>query len=93
MKAFRKACVAVGLGKWRDAKNHDAEYDGFTPHDVRRAGARNLRRAGVSEDVAVKVTGHRTRSVFTRYNIVDSGDLHDAMQSVSAFVKSKGAAG
>jgi integrase len=89
VKAFRKACVAVDLGKWRDEKNHDAGYDGLNLHDLRRSGARNLRRAGVSEDVAVKVTGHRTRSVFTRYNIVDSGDLHDAMLSVSAFVKSK----
>ena len=86
VKAFRKACVTVGLGKWRDAKNHDAGYDGLTLHDLRRSGVRNLRRAGVSEDVAVKISGHRTRSVFSRYNIVDSDDLHDAMRRASEFV-------
>jgi integrase len=90
-KAFRKACVAVGLGRWRDPKNHDAGYDGLVLHDFRRSGVRNLRRAKVAEDVAMKISGHRTTSVFKRYNIVDSDDLHDAMQSVSAFVKSKAA--
>jgi len=91
-KAFKKACVAVGLGSWRDPKNHDAGYDGLLLHDLRRSGVRNLRKAGVPEDVAMKVSGHRTRSVFTRYDIVDTDDLHDAMQRVSAYVRSKTAA-
>jgi hypothetical protein len=62
-------------------------------HDLRRSGVRNLRRAKVAEDIAMKISGHRTTSVFKRYNIVDSDDLHDAMQHVSEYVKSKGAAG
>jgi integrase len=85
-KAFRKACVAVKLGKWRDPKNHDAGYDGLTLHDLRRSGVRNLRRAGVSEDVAMKISGHRTRAIFSRYNIVDSSDLHDAMKKASELI-------
>jgi integrase len=85
-KAFRKAAVAIGLGKWRDPKNHDAGYDGLIIHDLRRSGVRNLRRAGVPEDIAMKISGHKTRSVFSRYNIVDSTDLHDAMRRVERFV-------
>jgi hypothetical protein len=74
------------LGKWRDPKNYDAGYDGLTLHDLRRSGVRNLRRAGVSEDVAMKISDHRTRSVFSRYNIVDSADLHDAMKKASELI-------
>jgi integrase len=85
-KAFRKAAVAIGLGKWRDPDNHDAGYDGLILHDLRRSGVRNLRRAGVPEDIAMKISGHKTRAVFSRYNIVDSADLHDAMQRVQKFV-------
>jgi integrase len=85
-KAFRKAAVAIGLGKWRDPENHDAGYDGLIIHDLRRSGVRNLRRAGVAEDIAMKISGHRTRAVFTRYNIVDSTDLHDAMGRLGKFV-------
>lgn len=47
-------------------------------HDFRRTGARNLIRAGVCRDIAKKITGHKTDSVFKRYNIVDDEDLADA---------------
>jgi len=84
--AFRKACVAAGLGQWRDPKDRDAGYDGLTLHDLRRSGVRNLRRAGVAEDVSIKISAHRRRAVFARYNITDSTDLHDAMRRVQDFV-------
>jgi hypothetical protein len=47
---------------------------------------RNLRRAKVQEDIAMKISGHKTASVFKRYNIVDSDDLHEAMQKTTAYL-------
>jgi integrase len=85
--AFRKACVAAGLGKWRDPNDRDAGYERLTLHDLRPSWVRNLRRAGVAEDVAMKISGHRNRNVFARYSITDSTDLHDAMRRVQGFVK------
>ena len=51
-------------------------------HDCRRSEARNLIRAGVSETVAQKITGHKTRSVFDRYNITSDGDIREAAEKV-----------
>ncbi len=52
-------------------------------HDLRRTGARNLRRLGVAEGTAMKIGGWKTRTVFDRYNIIDESDLADAAERLN----------
>ena len=63
-KSWRTACVKAGLGKVTKRKDGTEIYDGLIFHDLRRAGVRNLVRAGVGEQVAMAISGHKTRSVF-----------------------------
>ena len=53
-------------------------------HDFRRTAVRNLIRAGVSRDVARKISGHETESIFSRYNITEVEDLTDAARKLDS---------
>lgn len=53
-------------------------------HDFRRSAVRNMMDAGINRDVAKKISGHKTDSIFSRYNLVDANDLADAAQKLQA---------
>jgi len=53
-------------------------------HDQRRSFVTHARRRGIPESVVMKMTGHKTRAVFDRYNIVDENDIREAAQVYEA---------
>ncbi len=77
IKAFRaawaSACIAAGV-------------PGVLFHDLRRSAVRNFERAGVTQAVAMKLSGHKTPSIYRRYRIVDETDLREALAKTEAAV-------
>ncbi len=72
-KDWYSLCVRCGLGRFTGK-----HYEGLQMHDLRRSGVRRLIRLGVPEKTAMAMSGHKTRSVFDRYNITNERDLEQA---------------
>jgi integrase len=73
-KAWATACEKAGVA-------------GRLFHDLRRSAVRNMIRAGVSQPVAMKISGHRTAAIFRRYDITTEADIREAMRKTQAHVK------
>ena len=69
--------------KWKKALKA-AGLKGVWIHDLRRSFTTNARKSGSLESVVMKMTGHKNRHVFDRYNIVDDEDLQEAVAKLEA---------
>lgn len=92
--AWNDACREAGIGygykatvKYVKEWKQKGLTEGPIYHDLRRTAVRQMDQAGVSRKVAMMRTGHKTESVYNRYNIGTDADLKNAAQQLEAYRK------
>jgi hypothetical protein len=74
---FPRRDSEICFGEFVRGDEKKERWDGVLFHSLRRSAVRNMIRCGVSEKAAMKISGHKTRSVFDRYNIVSEPDIEE----------------
>lgn len=67
-----------------------AELENLWFHDLRRSFVTRARKLGIAESVVMRMSGHKTRAVFDRYNVVNEDDLRAAAGRLSAAADTEG---
>jgi integrase len=91
-KPWNKACRETGLGYGYRLSDRYAEKwkakglpGGPTFHDFRRTAVMNMTNAGVPRNIAMKISGHKTESIFNRYDIDSERHYEDAAAKMAQF--------
>ena len=95
IKNFRKAwntgCRDAGIGygykssiKYAQKWEEKGMTSGPIYHDLRRTAVKHMAQAGIDRKIAMMRTGHKTESVYNRYNIGTDADLKNAAQQLEA---------
>jgi integrase len=80
--------VGAHLAGWHEACEA-AGVPGLLFHDLRRSAVRNMKRAGNPDKAVMEISGHKTRSVFDRYDIVSDADITSVAQRTEEYLKAR----
>jgi integrase len=80
--------VGAQLAGWREACDH-AGLPGLLFHDLRRSAVRNMKRAGNPDKAVMEISGHKTRSIFDRYDIVSDADIASVAEHTEEYLKAR----
>jgi integrase len=80
--------VGAQLAGWHEACEQ-AGVPGLLSHDLRRSAARNRKRAGNPDKAVMEISGHKTRSIFDRYDIVSDADIESVGRRTAECLKAR----